>query len=218
MLMQKAILRIQWKACWHLVLALSVAAFALPIVSVRLGWHDATANLPLFLTELQLWGLFYPLLAAVTAIVVATGIWMSDRRGQHVYAMLLPLPRWRYVMLRYAGGLILLAPIIVSLWLGAIVATIGLDLPPGIRTFPHALAFKYALTLLLMFGFAFALASTSSRTIGVAIRVLGLFLVVHVAVILISPHTNLLWLAAKALATWPGPFAPMGGRWMLIDV
>ena len=215
--MLKAILRVQWKACWHLVLALSVAAFALPIVSVRLGWSSAEANLPLFLNELQLWGLFYPLLAAVTAIIVATAIWMSDRRGQHVYALLLPLPRWRYVLLRYAGGLVLLAPIVAGLWVGAIVATAALDLPPGIRTFPHALAAKYALTVLLMFGFAFALASTSRRTIGIAIRVVGLFLVVHVAVILISPETNLIWLAAKALATWPGPFAPMGGRWMLID-
>jgi ABC-type transport system involved in multi-copper enzyme maturation permease subunit len=215
--MQKAILRIQWKACWHLVVALSVAAFALPIVSVRLGWHEAAANLPLFLTELQLWGFFYPVLAAVGALIVALGIWMSDRRGGHVYALLLPVSRARYVMYRYVGGVVLLLPVMVALWLGAIVASSGLDLPPGIRIFPHELGLKFALVLLLMFGFAFAFASASTRTIGIAIRVLGLFLAVHVAVILLAPHTNLIMLTLKALATSPGPLSALGGRWMLID-
>lgn len=215
--MQKAILRIQWKACWHLVVALSVAAFALPIVSAHVGWNDARGNLPLFLTELQMWGFFYPLLAFVGALVIALGTWMSDRRGQHVYAMLLPLPRWRYVLYRYAGGLVMLVPIALALWAGALVATSGLDLPLGIRVYPHELALKFALSLLLLYGFAFAFASASSRTIGIALRVLGLFLAVHVAVLLLSPSTNLLWSTVKALGTAPGPLAPVGGRWMLID-
>lgn len=215
--MQRAILRIQWKACWHLVIALSVAAFALPIVSVKVGWRETAANLPLFLTELQLWGFFYPVLAAVGALIIALGIWMSDRRGNHVYALLLPVSRPRYVLFRYAAGLVLLVPVMLALWIGAIVASSGLALPPGIRVFPHELALKFALVLLLMFGFAFALASASSRTIGIAVRILGLFLAVHVAVLLITPNTNLLWSALKALATWPGPLAALGGRWMLID-
>jgi hypothetical protein len=214
---QRAILRIQWKACWALVLASSLAAFALPVVSVRLGWHAAEANLPFFLSELQLWGLFYPLLAAVTALIIALAIWMSDRRAQHVYALLLPVPRSRYVLYRYVAGLVMLLPIIVALWAGALVATSGLDLPAGIRIFPTALAVKFALALMVLFAFAFALASASARTIGIAIRVAGLLLAVHVAVILIAPDTNLLWSAMKALATWPGPFAVLAGRWMLID-
>ncbi|MGH7522796.1 MAG: hypothetical protein ACREK8_00630 [Gemmatimonadales bacterium] len=215
--MQRAILRIQWKACRPLVLALAVAAFALPIVSVRVDWGSGRSNLPLFLTELQLWGFFYPLLAAVVAIIIAAGIWMSDRRGQHVYALLLPVPRWRYVLYRYLGGLVMLIPIALALWVGAIVATSGLDLPLGIRVYPHELALKFALSLLLLYGFAFAFASASSRTIGIAVRVLGLFLAVHVAVLLLSPSTNLLWSTVKALGTSPGPLAPLGGRWMLID-
>ena len=41
---------------------------------------------------------------------------------------------------------------------------------------------------------------------------------VHIAVIMLSPKTNLIWTLVTALSTWPGPFAPLGGRWMLIDV
>jgi ABC-type transport system involved in multi-copper enzyme maturation permease subunit len=214
----KAMLRIQWKGSWHLVVALAVAAFALPLVSVRSGWPGTPANLPRFLTELELWGLFYPALAAVAAIVVAASIWISDRRGHHIYALLLPIPRWRYVLLRYAAGLALLAPIVLALWAGAVIATAGVDLPPGLRTFPHALTAKFALSLLLLFGVAFAVAASSTRALGISVRLLGLFIAAHIAVIMLRPGANLIWTVVTALATSPGPFAPLGGRWMLIDV
>lgn len=215
--MLKAIMRIQWKGSWHLVLALVVAAFALPIISVR-SWSGSPTNLPRFLTELELWGLFYPALAGVAAIVIATSIWLSDRRGHHVYALLLPLARWRYVLYRYVGGLALLLPVVLALWAGALVAAGSLDLPTGLRTYASALAAKFALALLLLFGIAFALAAASTRTLAISLRLLGLLIVVHVAVIMTRPDVNLLWTVVSALGTGPGPLAPLGGRWMLIDV
>jgi ABC-type transport system involved in multi-copper enzyme maturation permease subunit len=216
--MLKAMVRIQWKACWHLVTALAVAAFALPVVSVRVGWRGAEANLPHFLTELELWGLLYPALAAIAAVALGVAIWVSDRRGHHIYALLLPVPRRQYVLLRYAAGLTLLLPIVVALWLGALAATTALDLPAGTRVFPHALALKFAIALLLCFGLAFGAAAASGRSLGIAFRLLGIFLAVHIAVVLLKPRTNLLWTLVTALATWPGPFSVLGGRWMLIDV
>jgi ABC-type transport system involved in multi-copper enzyme maturation permease subunit len=216
--MLKAMIRLQWKGCWHLVVALAVAALALPLVSVRTGWRSAGEQLPRFLIELQLWGLFYPALAALTAVILAAAIWASDRRGHHIYALLLPIPRWRYVLLRYLAGLVLLLPVVLALWLGAGIATASLDLPPGLREFPHALAAKFGLALLLLFGLAFAIAAASRRALGIGMKLIGLFLAVHIAVILLSPKTNLIWTVVTALSTWPGPFAPLGGRWMLIDV
>jgi hypothetical protein len=216
--MLTAMIRLQWKACWHLVVALSAAALALPIVSVRSGWRGTGENLPRFLIELQLWGLFYPGLATVAAVVLAAAIWSSDRRGHHIYALLLPVPRWRYVLLRYLAGLVLLLPIVLALWAGALIATASLDMPPGLRQFPHALAMKFALAMLLLFGLTFAAAAASRRALGVGFRLLGVFIAVHIAVILLDPRTNLIWRVVTALATWPGPLAPLGGRWMLIDV
>ena len=216
--MLKAMIRLQWKGCWHLVVALAVAALALPIVSVRTGWGSSGEQLPRFLIELQLWGLFYPALAALIAVILAAAIWASDRRGHHIYALLLPIPRWRYVLLRYLAGLVLLLPVVLALWLGAVVATASLDLPPGLREFPHTLAVKFGLALLLLFGLAFAVAAASRRALGIGVKLIGLFIAVHIAVILLSPKTNLIWTVVTALSTWPGPFAPLGGRWMLIDV
>ena len=216
--MLKAMIRLSWKGSWHLVVALAAAAMALPIMSVRTGWRGTGDHLPRFLIELQLWGLLYPALAAVAATVIAMALWASDRRGHHLYALLLPVPRWRYVLLRYVAGVVLLLPVIVALWLGAVIATATLDMPPGLRQFPHALAVKFALALVLLFGLAFAAAAASRRALGIGFRLLGLFVALHVAVIMLSPRTNLIWTVVSALATWPGPFAPLGGRWMLIDV
>jgi len=216
--MLKAMIRLQWKGCWHLVVALAVAALALPIVSVRTGWRSSGEQLPRFLIELQLWGLFYPALAALVAVTLAAAIWASDRRGHHIYALLLPIPRWRYVLLRYLAGLVLLLPLVLALWLGAVIATSSLDMPPGLRQFPHALAVKFGLALLLLFGLAFAVAAASRRALGIGMKLIGLFIAAHIAVILLSPKTNLIWTVVTALSTWPGPLAPLGGRWMLIDV
>ena len=215
--MLRAMIRIQWKSCWHLVIALAVAALALPLVSVRLGWRGGS-NLPFFLTQLELWGLLYPGLAVVTAVVLAIGVWVSDRRGHHIYAFLLPLPRWRYVLLRYEAGLVLLAPIAVCLWIGAMIAAGSLDLPPGLRVFPHALALKFALSLLLLFGLAFAASAASGRVLGYALRVTGLLIAIHIGAVLLNEKTDVIGSLVSALAKWPGPFAPLGGRWMLIDV
>lgn len=216
--MLRAMIRLSWKGSWHLVVALAASAMALPIVSVRTGWRGTGDSLPRFLIELQLWGLLYPALAAVAAIVIATALWASDRRGHHIYALLLPVPRWRYVLLRYVAGLVLLLPVLAALWVGAVIATATLDMPPGLRQFPHALAVKFALALVLLFGLAFAAAAASRRALGIGFRLLGLFVALHIAVIMLSPRTNLIWTVVSALATWPGPFAPLGGRWMLIDV
>lgn len=216
--MFKAMLRMQWKGSWHWVLTFAVAAVALPVVSVHSGWRGNSANLPLFLTELQLWGFFYPALALLTAVALAISLWYSDRRGHHIYALLLPVSRSRYVWLRYLAGLAMLAPIVAALWLGSLIATATIDLPPGLRAFPHALTLKFALVLLLMFGFAFGAASAPRRAISFGFKLLGVFIAVHLAVLMLKPGTNLLWTAVTTLATAPGPFAPLGGRWMLIDV
>lgn len=215
--MLRAMIRLSWKASWHYIVAFAMAGFALPILSVRNGWQGGS-NLPRFLIELQMWGLLYPALAAVIGIVLAVSLWASDRRGHHIYALLLPVPRWRYVLLRYLAGLALLLPIALAVWVGAIIATSAIALPEGLRQFSHALGLKFGLALMLLFGLSFALASASRRALGMAFRLAGLIIVVHVFVLLLYPGTNVLWTIATALATSPGPLASLGGRWMLIDV
>src|SRR5437763_15802396 len=101
----------QWKWSRLIIVVATVTGFALPIISVR-GAARADQG-PLRVAELldavQKWGVLYPVLAAALGLLVAITTWAPDHRGRHVHALSLPLPRWRYVLLRFSSGAVLLA-------------------------------------------------------------------------------------------------------------
>src|SRR2546427_12350215 len=104
--MFRAILYSQWKWSRLIVVLGTVAGFALPIVSLQ-GAARADRS-PLAAQELlravQSWGTLYPVLAAALGLLVAIATWAPDHRGRHIHALSLPLPRWRYVLLRFGSG------------------------------------------------------------------------------------------------------------------
>src|SRR2546428_10329501 len=109
--MFRAILYSQWKWSRLIVLLGTVAGFALPIISLQ-GAASADRN-PLAAQELlravQSWGTLYPVLAAALGLLVAIATWAPDHRGRHIHALSLPLPRWRYVLLRFGSGVAVMA-------------------------------------------------------------------------------------------------------------
>src|SRR5216117_1984428 len=145
--MFRVMLYSQWK--WsRLIVALgSIAAFALPIVSVQ-GAARADAS-PLQAGELlqavQSWGTLYPVLATALGLLVAIATWAPDHRGRHIHALTLPLPRWRYVLLRFAAGATVLAGPILGIAVGALIAIAAATLPPGLHGYPLALALRFGL-------------------------------------------------------------------------
>src|SRR5947199_10115541 len=141
----------QWK--WtRLIVALgSIAAFALPIVSVQ-GAARADSS-PLQAGELlqavQSWGTLYPALAAALGLLVAIATWAPDHRGRHLHALYLPVPRWRYVLLRFSARPVLLAAPSPALSPGAVLATWSATIPAGLQGYPVALAIRFALAVLV---------------------------------------------------------------------
>src|SRR2546428_11151383 len=103
--MFRVMLYSQWK--WsRLIVALgSIAAFALPIVSVQ-GAARADSN-PLRAGELlqavQAWGTLYPVLPAALGPLGAISTWASDHRGRPGHALAVPLACWHYVLLRFCA-------------------------------------------------------------------------------------------------------------------
>src|SRR3989442_11968598 len=151
------------KGKWsRLIVALgSVAAFALPIISVQ-GAARADAS-PLQAGELlqavQSWGTLYPVLAAALGLLVAIATWAPDHRGRHVHALSLPLPRWRYVLLRFGAGATLLAAPVIAVAAGALLATWSATIPAGLQGYPVALAIPFPLAVLLPYSRFFALSA-----------------------------------------------------------
>ncbi len=218
--MFRVMLYSQWK--WsRLIVALgSIAAFALPIVSVQ-GAARADSN-PLRAGELlqavQAWGTLYPVLAAALGLLVAIATWAPDHRGRHVHALSLPLPRWRYVLLRFGAGGTLLAAPAIAVAAGALLATWSATIPGGLQGYPVALAIRFALAVLVAYGLFFAVSAGTARTAGIILALIGTVILVQIIAGVANIDLDLFGKLQIAVLNWPGPLAIFTGRWMLIDV
>jgi len=214
--MFRVILYSQWK--WsRLIVALgAVAAFVLPILSIQ----GATASVRPgeLLQTVQSWGVLYPALAATLAVLVAIMTWAPDHRGRHVHALSLPVPRWRYALLRFGAGLTLLATPVLALLAGAVLATRVAHIPPGLQGYPFALAVRFALAVGIGYSIFFAISAGTSRTAGVLLAVVATLIIAQVLASVANVNLDFATHAQILLLNWPGPLAVFTGRWMLIDV
>ena len=101
--MFRQMLYTQWKWSRLLIVAGALAGFSIPLLSVRpLGDPTVAGSaIALVLATVGAYGLLYPLLAGGAGLMLALTTWGPDHAGQHVYALTLPLPRWRYAVLRF---------------------------------------------------------------------------------------------------------------------
>ena len=218
--MFRVILYTQWKWSRLIVLPGSVAGFALPILSLQ-GAARADRT-PLQAGELlgavQKWGVLYPVLAAALGLLIALATWAPDHRGGHVHALSLPLPRWRYVLLRFAAGAVLLAAPMLAVLVGAFVATGTATIPTGLEGYPLALAVRFALAVLVAYAVFFAVSAGTARTAGIVLGVIGALVLVQILATAASVDLDVVGRLEGAVLNWPGPLAIFTGRWMLIDV
>jgi hypothetical protein len=218
--MFRMILYTQWK--WsRLVVALgTVAAFALPVLSVgQFGrTHALRWEVQAMLGSIQAWGVLYPVLAALLGLGVAALAWTHDHRGRHVYALSLPVPRWHYVLLRFGAGATLLAVPVVALWAGTLAATAATTIPPGLHAYPTTLALRFALAVVVAYSVLFAASSATVRTARYVLAAVGIVIVIDVLASVANVNVHILETVLLRIFIWPGPFEIFTGRWMLFDV
>ncbi len=218
--MFRVVLYTQWKWSRLIILLGTVAAFALPIISVQGAARADRSPLEAqdLLRAVQSWGTLYPVLAAALGLFVAMAAWAPDHRGRHVHALSLPLPRWRYVLLRCAGGAVLLAIPVAAVLAGAVLATATATLPPGLQGYPLALAVHFGLAVAVAYAMFFAISAGTARTAGIILGVCGAVILVQVVAGVANIEIDVLGRLQIALLGSAGPFAIFTGRWMLVDV
>ncbi len=217
--MFREVLRTQWKwSVWAVIVA-TIAGFALPVLTVQdAGLIDPDAvDVVNMMARVEIIGTFYPILALGAGVAMALLIWAPDHRGNHVYALSLPLPRWHYTLLRLAAGAVLLVPVVVMLWVGALVATAASTIPVGLHAYPTAIAIRFAFALLLGYAFFFALASGTIRTTAIVVGIVPVAIIVLSQLITLVGGPNVLDLAFR-VADLPGPFRLLFEPWLLINV
>lgn len=210
----------QWRWARPLVALGAVTAFALPVLSVgQFGREQAPRwEVQAMLSSIQAWGVLYPVLAAVLALLLAALTWSPDHRGRHVYALTLPVPRWHYVLLRFAAGALLLLGPVLALWAGALVASAAAFIPPGLHAYPTVLALRFGLAVLVAYAVLFAVSSATPRTAGYVLAGLAGLILVEVLLSVAEVDVRMLGPALLRVLLWPGPLEIFTGRWMLIDV
>jgi hypothetical protein len=218
--MFRVILYSQWKWSRLIVVLGTVAGFVVPILSVQGATAEAsrTGGAGQLLLTVQSWGVLYPVLATTLAVLLAIMTWAPDHRGRHVHALSLPLPRWRYALLRFGAGLVLLTPPILAVLAGAVLATRLAVIPPGLQGYPIALAFRFALAVGVGYAMFFAISAGTSRTASIILASLGGLIVIQVLAGVANVDLDLFGHLQMVVLNWPGPLAIFTGRWMLIDV
>ena len=216
----RAVLWTQWKWSRIIVVLGTVAAFAIPLLSVQGAARADRGALQAqdLLRSVQTWGTLYPLLAAALGLLVAITAWAPDHRGRHVHALTLPLPRWQYVLLRFAAGFVLLAAPIGAVLLGAVLGTATATLPAGLQAYPFSLVVRFALAVFVAYAVFFAVAAGTARTAGIILATIAALMLVQVVANIASLDLSLLSMLHAAVVVGPGPLAIFTGRWMLVDV
>ncbi len=228
----RQLLFLHWKGVRFGLLPLALGAFGLPLLAVQGVLpggeieRTSTVQAAYLFHSLQLWLPLFPLLATLTGATLALSAWNWDHRGDHVYALSLPLRRWEYVLMKMGAGILLLLIPFLAFWLGGVLATSSLEIPEGLRAYPTAVALRFLLASLVIFAILFAMGAGTLRTAVwvlvtiLAVAVLGSSVPEFLRGTLfpgMPPFDLLEWVLQAALG-WPGPFEVMTGSWMLVDV
>lgn len=217
--MLRTLIQDQTRRMLPVLASLTVAAMALPYWSVRILGNGsrvpagATEALMPFLVI----GPAYAVCALLLGMTAAVSAWSADDVGKHVYALTLPIPRWHYALLRAVAGLVLMLPVCITFWLATLGWASSVEIPPGLRAYPNALALRFAFTAAMSFSVMFWAGSITKRTgrilLGVLVAVTILEVLGSVLGLPWTPLTLVAWLGGKmSLGTM------ILGRWSLVDV
>lgn len=210
-----AMLRAQWRWTRLPVVLVTLLAFTIPLLSV----HLLESNDPRFvMASMQSWAVAYSALAGLVGLFFALAAWSSDHRLRHVYALSLPLPRWRFVLNRYAAGAIFIVLPTVALLVSAFLATRGDVVPTGLHTYIGSLGLRFLLASLVAFSVFFLVASSSMRAAAYVLSALVAIVVADVLLNSAGMDFSLTGHLMDLVFSKPGLLAAFSGRWMLLDV
>jgi ABC-type transport system involved in multi-copper enzyme maturation permease subunit len=223
------VLYVHWKAGRWVLIPVLLLAFGLPLLALRtvaqVAGSGADARAADWIVLLQGFSPVFPLVALLLGTAAALTAWSWDHRGDHIYALSLPLHRRDYALLKFAGGMVLVGVPVLAALAGVLMATFTTPLPAGLQAYPFAFTMRFLLAAVLAYALMFALAAGTKRTttgvvIGiVAFLVFGTMGVDLLQTVLRQPE---IWtpkdVLDAALNRWPGPFHVFGGNWLFVDV
>jgi hypothetical protein len=214
--MWRSILETQWRWTRGLSLLGVLLGFTIPLLSLRTALtSESTAG---FVAIMQGWGVAYAIVAGAVGLMTAIAAWGYDHRLRHVYALSLPIARWKYVLFRFGAGTALLLLPVLSVFVSSEIVAHSKLVPDVLHAYPVALTLRFAFALLVAYALFFAVSSATGKTAGFILGAIAVILVAQVVLSTTSVSVNLLGRAIDVIFATPGLLAVFAGRWTLIDV
>jgi len=225
-------LKLHWKAARWPMLPVLIAAFGLPMMAGRAAWGAEysvdslqTQSAWSVVSEAAAYGLTFPILAAIAGSILGLTAWNWDHKHNHIYALSLPISRWKYAVMKFGGGVLLVGATTVAFGAGAGLSASLADLPTGLQTYAGALSVHFFVATLTAYALLFALASGTIKTATIVIGSVIAFAAFGDGIFALAGNfwaplgdVNVGQLAYFLLIDNDGPLSIFAGNWMLFDV
>lgn len=213
------VLRTQWNWTRATVIGFAALAFVFPALAWRLA--SAGSGGPDSLQVMDGFAALGPMLGFLSLLgpfVLAALPWGIDHETKHVYPLSLPISWTRWVSMRFAAGALTLLVPALALYLGSRLTLSMLELPPLLRGYAGALAFRFLLACLVAYGLTFALQYLAGKRAALVTLVLLLVFSALLMGLAVLGMSDVAESIGRAVFEWPGPLAIFVEPWTLIDV
>ncbi len=211
--------RTQWAWTRNALIGFSTLAFVFPALAWRLANVGSRgSDTQQLMDGFALLGPMLGFLALVGPFVLAALPWGIDAETKHVYPLSLPISWSQWVGMRFAAGALTILIPAVALYIGSRLTLGMIELPPLLRGYPGALAFRFLLASLVAYGLTFALQYLAGRRAAAVALVLMLGSAASIMLLFILGMSDIAEAIGRAVFEWPGPLAIFVEPWTLIDV
>ena len=217
--MFKQMFVVQWRFTRKAIAAVSVLVAIVPATTMRMSAVSTVNFTPRGLVQQSIaLGLILAMFGALTGLIIYEATWRNDASGKNVYLLSLPITWRQFTLNRLSGALLLLLVPAVCLWIGGVIGTAFVPLPPTLHVYALGVAVRFFLASSLMYCLWSALVQFSGQKATLVFLILLLLTIiipvlVSMSGIALPTDTIFRWIADP-----PSPFSVFFSRWAIIDV
>ena len=217
--MFKQMFAVQWRFTRKAIAAVSVLVAIVPAMTMRMSAVSTVNFTPRGLVQQSIaLGLILAMFGVLTGFIIYEATWRNDASGKNVYLLSLPITWRQFILNRLSGALLLLLLPALCLWVGGVIGTAFVPLPPTLHVYALGVAFRFFLASSLTYCLWSALVQFSGQKATlVFLAVLRLAIIIPVIIsmtgVALPTDTIFRWIADP-----PSPISVFFSRWAIIDV
>ena len=217
--MFKQMLTVQWRFTRNAIAAISVLVAILPALTMRLSAMSTVNSTPRGLVQQSIaLGFALGISAVLTGLFIYEATWRNDTSGKNVYLLSLPITWRQFILNRLSGALLLLLLPALCLWIGGVIGTAFVPLPPTLHVYALGVAFRFFLASSLTYCLWSALVQFSGQKATLVFLIVLLLAIIVPVIIAISGVALPFDTIFRWIADPPSPVSVFFSRWAIIDV